>query len=137
MHTEETARADDVQSLRRDLSIKAEGLESRMRLWAEDRLRKERAAVEEVLERTTAHCGVVRALLDEAVKAVSQELGILRKEFRARDTTLEDLLDERASGLEARMTDIDNGAAKKRRLSDLSKETGARIGEVERRVRQV
>lgn len=50
---------------------------------------------------------------------------------------LEEVLDERVSGLESRLTDIDSGAAKKCRLSDLSKETGVRIGEVERRVRQV
>lgn len=58
-------------------------------------------------------------------------------ESRARDVALEEVLDERVSGLESRLTDIDSGAAKKRRLSDLSKETGVRIGEVERRVRQV
>lgn len=65
MHAEETARMDDTESLRRDLAIHKEASESRMRLWVEDRLRKERAAMEEVLQRAQAHSGIVRALLDE------------------------------------------------------------------------
>lgn len=66
MHAEEIARIDDTDSLRRDLAIQKEASESRLRLWAEDRLQKERTAVEEALQRTQAHSGIVRALLDEA-----------------------------------------------------------------------
>lgn len=50
---------------------------------------------------------------------------------------LEELLDERLVGLEERVAEVDSGAAKKRRLSDMGKETGLRIGGVERRLRQV
>lgn len=128
---------ESARDLHRDLSKSSEALQSRVRLWAEDRLRKERAVVEESLERAAAQGGMVRALLDEAVKAVSKELEILRSEARARNVALEESLDERASDLEARLTEIDNGSAKKRRVSELTKETGARIGQVERRVRQV
>lgn len=128
---------ESAQDLHRDLSKSSEASHSRIRLWAEDRLRKERAVMEESLERAGAHAGMVRTLLDEAVKAVSKELEILRSEARARNEALEESLDERASDLETRLTEIDNGSAKKRRVSELTKETGARIGEVERRVRQV
>ncbi|CAM9852110.1 unnamed protein product [Ectocarpus sp. 6 AP-2014] len=134
--TEETARIDGVQDLHRDLSRATEASYSRTRLWAEDQLRKERAAMEESLERTQAQSGMIRTLLDEAVKAVSKELDILRAESRDRNLALEEVLDERASGLEERLTEIDNGSAKKRRVNELTRETGARIGEVERRVRQ-
>lgn len=89
------------------------------------------------MERTQAQSGMIRTLLDEAVKAVSKELDILRAESRDRNLALEEVLDERASGLEERLTEIDNGSAKKRRVNELTRETGARIGEVERRVRQV
>ncbi|CBJ27886.1 hypothetical protein Esi_0086_0080 [Ectocarpus siliculosus] len=133
---EETARIDGVQDLHRDLSRATEASYSRTRLWAEDQLRKERAAMEESLERTQAQSGMIRTLLDEAVKAVSKELDILRAESRDRNLALEEVLDERASGLEERITEIDNGSAKKRRVNELTRETGARIGEVERRVRQ-
>ncbi|CAM9766546.1 unnamed protein product [Ectocarpus fasciculatus] len=133
---EEAARIDGVQDLHRDLSRATEASYSRTRLWAEDQLRKERAAMEESLERTQAQSGMIRTLLDEAVKAVSKELDILRVESRDRNLALEEVLDERASGLEERLTEIDNGSAKKRRVNELTKETGARIGEVERRVRQ-
>lgn len=128
---------ESAQDLHRDLSKSTEALQSRIRLWAEDRLRKERAAMGESLERAEAQGGMVRTLLDEAVKALSKELEILRSESRARNAALEESLDERASDLETRLTEIDNGAAKKRRVSELTEETGARIGEVERRVRQV
>ncbi|CAM9150550.1 unnamed protein product [Ectocarpus sp. 12 AP-2014] len=133
---EETARIDEVQDLHRDLSRATEASHSRTRLWAEDQLRKERAAMEESLERTQAQSGMIRTLLDEAVKAVSKELDILRAESRERNLALEEVLDERASGLEERLTEIDNGSAKKRRVNELTRETGAWIGEVERRVRQ-
>lgn len=128
---------DEIQSLRREISTKAEASESRTRLWTEDRLVKERATVEEALERAQAHSGIVRALLDETVKAFSKELDILRTESRTRDVELENLFDEQVSALEGRLTEIDNGAAKKRRLNDQSKQNEARIGEVDRRVRQV
>lgn len=134
---EETARIDGVQDLHRDLSRATEASYSRTRLWAEDQLRQERSAMEESLERTQAQSGMIRTLLDEAVKAVSKELDILRAESRDRNLALEEVLDERASGLEERLTEIDNGSAKKRRVNELTRETGARIGEVERRVRQV
>ncbi|CAM9392979.1 unnamed protein product [Ectocarpus sp. 12 AP-2014] len=133
---EETARIDGVQDLHRDLSRATEASHSRTRLWAEDQLQKERAAMEESLERTQAQSGIIRTLLDEAVKAVSQELDILRAESCDRNLALEEVLDERASGLEERLTEIDNGSAKKRRVNELTRETGARIGDVERRVRQ-
>lgn len=134
---EETARIDGVQDLHRDLSRATEASDSRTRLWAEDQLRKERAAMEESLERTQAKSGMIRTLLDEAVKAVSKELDILRAESRDRNLALEEVLDERASGLDERLTEIDNGSAKIRRVNELTRETGVRIGEVERRVRQV
>ncbi|CAM9761139.1 unnamed protein product, partial [Ectocarpus sp. 13 AM-2016] len=133
---EETARIDGVQDLHRDLSRATEVSHSRTRLWAEDQLRKERAAVEESLERTQAQSGMIRTLLDEAVKAVSKELDILRAESRDRNLALEEVLDERASGLEERLTEIDDVSAKKRRVNELMRETGTRIGAVERRVRQ-
>lgn len=125
------------QDLHRDLSTSSEASQSRMRLWAEDRMRKERAAMQESLERTQQQGKMVRALLDETVQAVSKEVELLRAESRARDLALEDSLDERASELEVKLTEIDKGAAKKRRVAELTKETGARIGGVERRVRQV
>ncbi|CAM9151764.1 unnamed protein product, partial [Laminaria digitata] len=133
---EETSRTNDVQSLQRDIPKMTEAAELRMRLWAEGRLQSERATTEGVLERTQAESGMVRALLDEAVSAISKELNMQKVEWKARSVALEDLLDELVSGLEARLTEVDNGAAKKRRLGDLTKETGARIGEIERRVRQ-
>lgn len=128
---------ENAQDLHRDLAKSTEASQSRVRLWAEDRFRKERAAVEESLERAEAQGETVRTLLDEAVNAVSKELEILRSESRARDAALEEILDERASDLETRLTEIDNGAAKKRRMSELTKETGDRIGEVQLRVQQV
>lgn len=128
---------DSAQDLQRDLSTSAEASQSRMRLWAEDRMRKERAATQESLERTQQQSEMVRALLDETVQAVSKEVEILRAESRARGVALEDSLGERASELEVKLTEIDNGAAKKRRVTELTEETGARIGGVERRVRQV
>lgn len=137
VHAEEMARMGDVESLRQESSTNIEASESRVRVWADSRIRKEGGAIEEALERMQEHTGIVRALLDEAVKAVSKELDQLRKESTARDAALEDLFDERSLSLEERLTEIDNGAAKKRRLSDLSKETGAKIGEIEQRVRQV
>lgn len=137
MLAEETSRTNDVQSLQRDIPKMTEAAELRMRLWAEGRLQSERATTEGVLERTQAESGMVRALLDEAVSAISKELNMQKVEWKARSVALEDLLDELVSGLEARLTEVDNGAAKKRRLGDLTKETGARIGEIERRVRQV
>lgn len=137
MLAEETSRLDDVQSLKRDVSKATEAAESRMRLWAEERLQSERATTEEVLERAQAQSGMVRTLLDEAVSAISKELNMQKAESKARSAALEELLDELVSGLEARLTEVDNGAAKKRRLGDLTKETGARIGEIERHVRQV
>ena len=137
VNSEEASRMESAQELHRGLSKSSEALHSRIRLWAEDRLLKERTVMEESLERAGAHAGMVRTLLDEAVKAVSKELEILRSESRARNMALEESLDERASDLETRLTEIDNGSAKKRRVSELTKETGARIGEVERRVRQV
>lgn len=137
INAEETARMDGDQGIHRELSKSAEASQSRVRLWAEERLRKERAGMEESLERAHAESEMVRTLLDETVKAVSKELEILRAESRARNVALEDSLEERTSELEARLTEVDNGAVKKRRVSELTKETGARIGEVERRVRQV
>lgn len=137
MSSEETCRIESAQDLYRNLSKSTEALQSRVRLWVDDRLRKERAATEESLERAEAQGGMVRTLLDEAIKAVSKELEILRSESSARNEALEESLDERASDLETRLTEIDNGSAKKRRVSELTKETGARIGEVERRVMQV
>lgn len=128
---------DSAQDLHRELSTSTEASQSHMRLWAEDRMRKDRAAMQESLERTQKQSEMVRALLDETIKAVSKEVEILRVESRARDVALEDSLDDRASELEMKLTEIDNGAAKKRRVTELSKETGARIGGVERRVRQV
>lgn len=128
---------DGDQGLHRELSKSGEASQSRVRLWAEDRLRKERAATEESLERAHAQSEMVRTLLDEAVKAVSKELEILRAESTARNVALEDSLDERTLELQARLTEVDDGAVKKRRVSELKQETGARIGEVERRVRQV
>eukprot|EP00903_Cladosiphon_okamuranus_P005748 g5703.t2 len=136
MNSEEASRVESVQDLHRELSKSTEALQSRIRLWAEDRLRKESAATEESLKRAEAQVGMVRTLLDEAVKGVSKELEILRSESLARNAGLEDSLDERASELEMRLTEIDNGSAKKRRVTELTKETGHRIGEVERRVRQ-
>lgn len=137
MLAEETSRLADVQSLKKDVSKTAEAAESRMRLWAEERLQSERATTEEVLERAEAQSGMVRTLLDEAVSAISKELNMQKTESNARSAALEELLDELVSGLEARLTEVDNGAAKKRRLGDLTKETGARIGEIERHMRQV
>ena len=134
---EETSRIDDVQSLQREVSKVTEATESRTRLWTEGRLQSERATIEEALERAQAQSGMVRALLDEAVSAISKELNMQKTESKAQSVALQDLLEELVSGLEARLTEVDNGAAKKRRLSDLTKETGARIGEIERRVRQV
>lgn len=134
---EETSRIDDVQGLQRNFFKMAEASESRLRLWAEGRLQAERAATEEVLERAQAQSGMVRALLDEAVSAISKELTSQKTESNARSVALEDLVDELVSGLEKRLTEVDKGAAKKRRLGDLSKETGARIGEIERHLRQV
>lgn len=128
---------DSALDLHRELSTSTEASQSRMRLWAEDRMRKERAATQESLGRTQQQSEMVRALLDETVQAVSKEVEILRAESRARDVALGDSLDERASELEVKLTEIDNGAAKKRRVTELTKETGARIGGVERRVRQV
>ncbi|CAM9812348.1 unnamed protein product [Scytosiphon promiscuus] len=137
INAEETARMDGEEGIHRELSKAAEACQSRVRLWAEERLRKERAATEESLERAHAESEMVRTLLDEAVKAVSKELEILRAESRATNVALEDSLQERTSELEARLTEVDDGAVKQRRVSELTKETGARIGEVERRVRQV
>lgn len=48
MQAEETARADDVQSLWQALCDQRERSEARIRLWAEDRLQKERAGVLEI-----------------------------------------------------------------------------------------
>lgn len=89
------------------------------------------------MQRAQAHSDIVRALLDEAVKAVTKELGTVRSECRGRDTMLEQVLDERFAVVEERVTQVDSGAAKKRRLSDMGKETGLRFGGVERRLRQV
>lgn len=50
---------------------------------------------------------------------------------------LEQVLDERFAVVEERVTQVDSGAAKKSRMSDMGKETGMRIGGVERRLRQV
>lgn len=125
------------QDLYRDLSNSTEASLSHIRLWAEDRLRNERVAVEESIKRAEGQGEMVRTLLDEAVKAVSKELEILRSDSAARNTALEESMDERALDLETRLTEIDNATAKKRRVSELTKETGARIGEIERRVLQV
>lgn len=95
------------------------------------------SGTEEALLRAQAHSDIVRTLLDEAVKAVSRELGAVRTEGRRRDVALEELLDERMSGLEAKVVEVDNRAAKKRRRSDIGEETGLRIGGLERRLRQV
>ncbi len=125
------------QDLHRDLSNSTEASLSHIRVWAEDRLRKERVAMEESIKRAEGQGEMVRTLLDEAVKAVSKELEILRSDSAARNTALEESMDERAFDLETRLTEIDNVTAKKRRVSELNKETGARIGEIERRVLQV
>lgn len=89
------------------------------------------------MKRAQAHSNIVRGLLDETVKAVSKELDTVRAESRGRDLTLEELLDKRLAALEERTAEVDSGAAKKRRLSDMGKETGLRIGGMERRLRQV
>lgn len=137
MQVEEAALTDVKRSLWQALSAQGEVSEGRTRLWVEDRLHKERAGIEEALQRSQAHSGIVRTLLNEAVKAVSTELDVLRTESRGRDVALEDLLDERVTGIEARMSEVDNRAAKKRRLSDLGNATEVRIEVVERQLRKV
>lgn len=137
MHLAETAHIDAAQVLRLDMKTNTEACEVRTRLWTEDRMRKERAILAEDLERAKAQNGIVRALLDEGVKTLSGELTSLREESRGRDVALEDLLDERVTGLEAKLTFMGSWSAKKRRLSDLSNQTGAKFEEVARRMHQV